>query len=42
MSFICKICGEEYAEDERSHDDVCIYCDTTLIDDALKHDGQLF
>ena len=42
MSFICRICGEEHTDDKLSHDDVCIYCDTTLVDDANLKDGQLF
>lgn len=33
MDFICSICGEEHTEDERSHDNICIYCDTNVIDE---------
>ena len=42
MTFICSICGEEKEENERSYDDVCIYCDTTIVDDSLQDKGQLF
>ena len=29
---------ETKQDDERSHDDVCIYCDTTIIDDIHSDD----
>jgi len=40
--FTCSICGEEKTEDERSHDDICIYCDLNIVDDKVKDDSQLF
>ena len=42
MSFVCKICGEEHQDNERSHDNVCIYCDLNLLNDAFSKDPQLF
>jgi len=44
MTFVCSICGMEKDEGERSviHPDVCIDCDTTLVNDAHIEDGQLF
>ena len=42
MTFICRICGEERMEMDRSYEDVCIYCDIALTDDANKDNPQLF
>ena len=42
MTFICAICDTEHSEDKRSYDDICIYCDTTIIDDVTKDDSQSF
>jgi hypothetical protein len=41
MSFICKVCGELKEDNKVSYNEVCIYCDATLIDDTLNG-GQLF
>lgn len=40
MSFKCCICGEVFTEEDHSHGIVCIYCDTTLVDDVIRHIGK--
>ena len=34
MSFICHDYGEKRSDDERCYNDECIYCDTTLLNNA--------
>jgi len=40
--FTCEICGSEYEDSERHHDNVCMNCASTLVNDALSEDSQLF
>jgi len=39
---ICRVCGEDYEEDQMATDDVCINCDCAIVHDAMIDDGQLF